>query len=89
MERHPKVEITHHHSIIKDIHLTLRMVVTERQTQTRLHPTNTHTVRVLQVPLQVGRRRLADLHLDPHLDPHLDMVDRLHPLGNVQFYFML
>ena len=75
MERHPKVEITHHHSIIKDIHLTLRMVVTERQTQTRLHPTNTHTVRVLQVPLLVGRRRLADLHLDPHLD----MVDQLHP----------
>ena len=79
MERHPKVEITRHHSIIKDIHLTLRMVVTERQTQTRLHPTNTHTVRVLQVPLQVGRRRLADLHLDPHLD----MVDQLHPTVTV------
>jgi len=75
MERHPKVEITRHHSIIKDIHLTLRMVVTERQTQTRLHPTNTHIVRVHQVPLQVGRRRLVDLHLDPHLD----MVDQLHP----------
>ena len=75
MERHPKVEITRLHSIIKDIHLTLRMVVTERQTQTRLHPTNTHIVRVHQVPLQVGRRRLVDLHLDLHLD----MVDQLHP----------
>lgn len=74
MERHPKVEITRLHSIIKDIHLTRRMVTERRQIRTRLHLTNTHTALDLQVHLQVGRRRPADLHLVHHLD----MVDQDH-----------
>ena len=79
MERHPKVEITRLHSIIKDIHLTRRMVTERRQIRTRLHLTNTHTALDLQVHLQVGRRRPADLHLDHHLD----MVDQHHLIVTV------
>ena len=79
MERHPKVEITRLHSIIKDIHLTRRMVTERRQIRTRLHLTNTHTALDLQVHLQVGRRRPVDFHLDHHLD----MVHQHHLIVTV------